>query len=1425
MPDQKEIDRWLRTIRDRYESYLKTSFYFKDPKLRASFRSALQRYELIKGPFHESKRGFQLGATARDLAEEFFPGESSDLIPALFDHALYTHQGRAIRATHGEQLNVVVATGTASGKTECFLYPILFDLYRQHLDGQLQEPGVRAMVLYPMNALANDQRRRLGEICEQLKMNRSGFAPTFGQYIGQTPKDRSDRWRNATERLEGRLAGELVLREEMRNNPPHILLTNYSMLEYLLIRPEDSPLFDGGRGKHWKFIVLDEAHQYRGARGMEMGMLVRRLKQRLRDGGRQGNFRCMATSATIASGEDCEDRLAVADFAQELYGEAFNTRGIIFGKHEPAPELGETAPRRYHVFMRALEGAFLIHEQGKDKVVLNREQINLENDQSATPLEVALCRECGQHYYVGREVDGKLVEASRDPSQPDFGVDYYLPIESDETGSHTLCRICGRLSETDLDCKCKAAIDVKKCESHRDNRDQLKKCETCDYQRRGIGDPVQEIVHGSDGPNAVIATALHELLPEDGRKVLAFADSRQEAAFFAWYAQDSYEKLRDRNLILRALREGKVDPEGLSIDDLRNRLSRQWDKAGMFSASETGESKTRRVLTAILREAVTDERRLSLAGVGLAKWTVKAPSGLELPKALLVAPWALTKGEARQLVQYLLNDLRVRHALELPDGPAVPVWNDVSPERSQMAFSRTRPRGRRNVSEWGGSQSAIVQHFLRRLLAGSGLVEKGKTEAAIKLMKDLWEAVRNHDFNTRSEDDHILLRTNGSGEFRLNPRYLRVKLAGPDEMFECDTCATVTPHDVRGVCPRNKCPGSLRVADQGRLNRNHYRVLYRADLPAELRAEEHTAQIDSDEARRRQDQFKADRIHLLSSSTTFEIGVDLGDLEVVFLRNVPPEPFNYTQRAGRTGRGDEPGFVLTYCRRNPHDLYHYSDPVGRVIEGIIQPPRLRMTNKKIIERHVTATALSAFFRQNQHRFDDVSALIGDWENPSAVSDLKRFCEGNRTLWESLRQIVPPKMHFNIGLTDGRWIETIAGPDNRFAVAQAEVCADYLRIQREISQLSRTPGTAGWKFGQLHDRRNTIANEGTLEFLSRKAIIPKYGFPVDVVELDTRPRHKHSTGISLQRDLSQAIAEFAPGGKVVANKKEWESCGVKTIPGKQFLVKSYEYDDARTFEQSNDADHFHRKYLQPAFGFVTPIFAKPKEPRRRPQRLYTTRPFFPGFDSNPAETETLPGVKVTQAQPGSLVILCEGKDKAGFYICRTCGIHMTKPKVTKRKGTHKTPEESQCSDRLERFSLGHELLTDVVRLRFPLLTDEWTAYSLAYAVLLGATDTMEVPDTDLNVTITGGDAPNEASIVLYDNVPGGAGLVAQLEDPRVFRRMLVKARERLEGSCGCDSSCYGCLRSYRNQFAHPHLDRKRALSFLDAVLGQAACLSL
>ncbi len=1404
MPDVNTIQNWVKRISQRYKSYLRTSFFFKRPKLQTSFRKALEEEgNLSKGPFPEPYRNFKLGVTAQTLAQECFPNKSKELVSALIDRELYTHQERAIRAVHLDNLNIVVATGTASGKTESFLYPILFELYQQYLAGELEKPGVRAMILYPMNALANDQRERLGEICKKLKEVGHGFSPTFGQYIGQTPESKGDRYRNAYTRDEERLDGELVFRDEMRKKPPHILLTNYSMLEYLLIRPDDSPLFDHDRGKHWQFIVLDEAHQYRGAKGMEMGMLIRRLKQRLRDGGRQEPFRCIATSATISSGESEQDKEVVAKFAKEIFGEIFSTSGVIFGK-QGVNDNPKT--HRYHAFLRALEGAFLVHKNGEDIVVLNRKDKS-EEGVNAVSLEIALCRECGQHYYVGREHGEKLEEAIRDPSDSHFGVSYYLPVNDPEyTGDDykLLCKSCGFLSKSKPKCSCNATIYVKKCKPHKEHTDRLAECESCGYRRGGVGDSVQEIVHGTDGPNAVIATAMHELLPENKRKVLAFADNRQEAAFFAWYAEDSYEKLRDRNLIMLAMTSGQIEKEGLSIDDLKNRLLRQYEHVGLFNEAETKEKKNRQVLTSILREALTDERRLSMSGVGLVKWFIKIPSNLLVPKIMLQPPWNFTREEAFCLIGYLLDELRLRRAMNLPEGTTTLIWSDVSPDRNQQSYMFGKPGKQKNVLQWGGHQSAVVKHFLHRILKNSDQpADQHKTESR-KIMEAIWDKIK------EIKDPPILSTGKINGSFRLNPNWLRIKSARLEEIWECGTCANLSAHNIRNICPRNGCSGCLTGAKEERFKENHYRAIYESKhLPHIFNAKEHTAQIDTEEARQRQQDFKNNKIHLLSSSTTFEVGVDLGDLEVVFLRNVPPESFSYVQRVGRAGRRDL-GLAVTYCRRNPHDLYHYENPEERIIKGVIQPPRLFMTNKKIILRHMVATVLSSFFRENEERFKTVENLIGDWEEPCMVMDVKRYCEGNSYLKGCLRQIVPVDMHSEMGLENKTWIEHIFGDESHFVASETEVCADY----KEMEKLRMEYIEQRESSDHILKRIKTIAKEKSLNFLSHKAVIPKYGFPVDVVEFDTRSTDKNRS-VVLQRDLSQAIAEYAPGGKIVANKLEWESRGIKIVPGKALPTKHYQYDDARNFTQWNegnaDAPENSKKYLIPKFGFVTPLRDKPKPPTRRAQRLYTTRPFFlKPKEDNKLETEEISGVQVTAPHPGTLVILCEGRNKSGFQVCLSCGCHMaSEPKG----GAHKSPTGSECRGTLKHFSLGHEMVTDVVRLQFPQLDDEWVAYSVAYAVLLGAAETLNVPSNDLNITITGGERPDETAIVLYDNVPGGAGLAAQLVGEEVFRKIIDNAINRVEGNCGCDKSCYGCLRSYRNQFAHPYLDRKQALEVL------------
>ena len=194
--------------------------------------------------------------------------------------------------------------------------PILNSLLAEHANDDLG-PGVRALLLYPMNALANDQLKRLREalrVCPQI---------TFGRYTGETTESARDAESEFTAANPGalRLPNELLSREEMRKSPPHLLLTNYAMLEYLLLRPADIELFDGPYARQWRFLVLDEAHVYDGAQGSEVALLLRRLHQRVTP---SGKLQCVATSASLEGSTPDAGPGEAMRFARDLFNAEFD---------------------------------------------------------------------------------------------------------------------------------------------------------------------------------------------------------------------------------------------------------------------------------------------------------------------------------------------------------------------------------------------------------------------------------------------------------------------------------------------------------------------------------------------------------------------------------------------------------------------------------------------------------------------------------------------------------------------------------------------------------------------------------------------------------------------------------------------------------------------------------------------------------------------------------------------------------------------------------------------------------------------------------------------------------------------------------------------------------------------------------------------
>ncbi|MCE5972601.1 DEAD/DEAH box helicase [Sinirhodobacter sp. WL0062] len=228
-------------------------------------------------------------------------------VPLKF--APYQHQTDAFARLSGAAMrSTLVATGTGSGKTESYLWPIL-----DHCRRNKEKPGIKAILIYPMNALATDQARRIAAAISEIG---SLDGVRAGIYADAEPQ-------NPTHEVTA--DSVITHRETMRQNPPDILLTNYKMLDYLLLRGRDKPLWDQNDPETLRFLVVDEMHTFDGAQGADLALLLRRLKYRLKTP--NGHLVCVGSSATLGAGEDA--RIDLRRYAETIFGEPFDEGAVV----------------------------------------------------------------------------------------------------------------------------------------------------------------------------------------------------------------------------------------------------------------------------------------------------------------------------------------------------------------------------------------------------------------------------------------------------------------------------------------------------------------------------------------------------------------------------------------------------------------------------------------------------------------------------------------------------------------------------------------------------------------------------------------------------------------------------------------------------------------------------------------------------------------------------------------------------------------------------------------------------------------------------------------------------------------------------------------------------------------------------------------
>lgn len=826
-------------IRDTFRRYVLSTFKTSSDKYNSQLKGILSADDsIVHGPYLQISHNFPTSTSVDELIDQGVLTEEFRVLnyPPFMMRRLYAHQEDAVRKVHDGR-NIVVSTGTGSGKTECFLIPILDHLMREKTAGTLC-PGVRAMLLYPMNALANDQLERMRDIL-------AGYPEiTFGTFTGETEDTKVDA-DSADGGLVDRLPNEVYDRESFRSNPPHILITNYAMLEHLLIKPANNPLFGSGEN-HWRFIVLDEVHTYTGAKGSEVALLLRRLRASLGD----KNLRFILTSATL--GAETENG-AVAKFALKLCSVRFDESDVIRAKTIPmdrpdtvttlgpgfyravarivntsddvesdlraclglkpdddprealfdklgadsivhdisealdegpktvsalSEELGRSEQEiidavtaisageklgkhifnaRYHLFVKGLNGAY-VTLKGSEKLFIRPRKLYEEDDREFTVFQISTCYSCGAIYLLGNSKNGKLIQVSRQ-SEEFTGYEPYLladgqsldDLDEYRDSVYSLCSICGNLSKGDKT-KCSCGLQYSNSLIKVSEKEKVCSCPVCGNtdSRRGL---LRELYLGADASTVVIGSSLFKnLLSSRDSRFLAFSDSRQSAAFFAPYMEDSYRGILMKRAIYETMkRNSERLSVGISFKEFRNMIRRTVDTS-LLSDEE--------ILEAVVRECAQNNSFRSLEFLGFLRF--------EYGYNQTGSDWVpqdrpdlgMDASEFRELINVLIKFVRDRRAVTIAS-------TDFKPYEYRRGFMMDGGKG-------------IARFFNKTVeLYLSSLVGKEKARDVAEIVVDK------------------LLTYEG------NCNYLdldRLKVSIPDHVFVCSRCKNSFPFGVRGRC-------------------------------------------------------------------------------------------------------------------------------------------------------------------------------------------------------------------------------------------------------------------------------------------------------------------------------------------------------------------------------------------------------------------------------------------------------------------------------------------------------------------------------------------------------------------------------------------------------------------------------------------------
>ena len=699
---------------------------------------------------------------------------------------------------------------------------------------------------------------------------------------------------------------------------------------------------------------------------------------------------------------------------------------------------------------------------------------------------------------------------------------------------------------------------------------------------------------------------------------------------------------------------------------------------------------------------------------------------------------------------------------------------------------------------------------------------------------DTWKRVFKESFLDAAQPDNGRLYVDLA---RIKPRFSIEK-----SWYRCEQCSEITPFLLKGCCPSCAAKTIHEMTDDEYESISFWRkpiddVLLGKQIRV-IDTEEHTAQLSHKDQRddlwskteryelRFQDLIQEGEtpVDILSSTTTMEVGIDIGSLVAVGLRNIPPMRENYQQRAGRAGRrGSSLSTIVTFCEDGPHDTLYFRNPVP-MFRGDPRRPWIDIESNKLLQRHIVMVAFQEYLGKNSSSLDMIAAAAFLDDH---LGKFLEYVKNYRVAKDDL--LIPNGVDF-------------------------DYCAYIESLTNDLYDLKKKRDDHPELFG-VEDNSSNTDTKTLLDALYEEGIIPTYSFPKNVVSTYITDSYG-KTQFEVERGLDVAIGEYAPGRAIVVDKQTYQIGGFY-YPGSE-KRQGQSLTPARAYME--DPNYLKRVILCPECGWfglveehltscpfcgnseleegremLRPWGFAPKnatsiqdaqlaeEYSAVQQPLYSTLP-----DSDDIfDISGCRHIRIASRTNQRIIMINNGPDFRGFMVCKDCGAAMP--------GNNNRALEDVQRPYVTRFSrgrcrhsnsinvsLGYDFVTDMLVLEFAIdknLIDTsdglWlnrAAQSLAEALRLTASKHLDVEFTELvtGYRVRRNPAGSFVDIYLYDSLSSGAGYAVSVADEI---NIILENIEILLNGCTCKDACHSCLKHYRNQYVHGMLDRFAGLQLL------------